>query len=254
MNEISSQIVSRLEDNTGWLTISRPENRNAISSQMWQAIPVAMSSLHADGARVIVIRGTGSCFASGADLAELNAIQTYKDAHLFWNSIKETLSFVHAFEIPTIAMINGPCLGGGCLLATACDLRFASREAILGIPAARLGIVLDDDSVGRLTQLVGPARALEMLFTGNHITAEQAEFIGLVNKCVEPDQLEKLTCEIANAASLNAFASIAEAKRSVKRAVSLNDRSGLLPQHESVVLSSYLTSDFKNRVKALANN
>ncbi|MBK9142846.1 MAG: enoyl-CoA hydratase/isomerase family protein [Candidatus Melainabacteria bacterium] len=244
------EIRTEMKDDCGWLTINRPDCRNAITSRMWQSISEKISALHGEGARLVVIRGSGSCFAAGADLGELASIESYKDAHSFWQPIKETLDFIAGLEIPTIALIDGPCLGGGCLLATACDLRFASTGSTFGIPVARMGIVLDDDSIARLTAIVGPSRALELLYCADTISGERAEAIGLVNRCVPPYELDKLVELVVAQISQNAFGSIREAKRSVRRALFSGDATGLLPQHESVVISSYLTSDFRRRIKS----
>lgn len=246
------EIKTELKDNTGWLSINRPEAKNAISTKMWQAIPQLIGSLYSDGARSIVIQGTDNCFGSGADLEELQAIDSYKSAFQFWNSIKETLEFIWSLEVPTIAKIDGPCLGGACLLATACDLRFASDMASFAVPTSKFGIVLDDDTVHRIVSLVGPAKAAELLYTGDTITSEQAKLIGLINDCLDTKTLEAKVLAIATQLNKNSFGSIYECKKSIRRAVFQQETSGLTPQHESVAVSSYLTSDFKNRVKGQA--
>lgn len=242
-------IQTEIADGIGWITINRPGFRNAVSIDMWDAIPQKLSDLHDAGAKVIVFSGAGSNFASGADLEELEKIDNYAHAQTFWHAISESLEYVYSFEIPTIAMVDGACLGGGLLLSIACDLRYASNLATFGIPISRLGIVLDDDNIARLTYLVGPSFAKEMLFTGDAISAQEALSIGLVNKVEDVTSLRNTVEKTAKRIVENGYASIIESKRSVRRATSEGARSGLLPQHETVVVSSYLTSDFRNRIK-----
>ena len=248
MKSTIAEIKIELKDDTGLMTIVRPAFKNAISTEMWQAIPELLSILYTKGARSVIIRGSDSCFAAGADLQELKAIDSYQSAFKFWNSIKETLDFVHSFNIPTIALIEGPCLGGGCLLATACDIRLANFESSFAIPIARFGIVLDDETVARLVGLVGPAMAAELLFSGDTISSEEALAIGLINRRLPAQDLEPKALKLAENIAGNGYASVYESKKSIRRAIFQGERSGLNPQHESVVVSSYLTSDFRTRV------
>lgn len=249
MNDLGTIDSLLDENNIGWLTLNRTHYRNAVSKEMWLDLPEKLSRLHDDGAKAVVITGAGGTFASGADRYELNEIDNYAKAQSFWHAIREALNFIHSFELPTIAMVHGPCIGGGLLIAIACDIRLSSTEAIFGVPVAKLGIVLDDENVARLTHLVGPSFAKMMLFTGDNISAGEALDIGLVNKLVQPAELrasvEEMACRIVG----NGYGSIIESKRSVRRSLSEGGRTGLLPQHETVVVSSYLTSDFRSRIK-----
>lgn len=242
-------IQTELTDNIGWITLNRPGCRNAVSIDMWNAIPEKLSHLYDKGAKVIVFTGAGTNFASGADLEELEQIDSYAKAQTFWHAISDALEYVYSFDIPTIAMIDGACIGGGLLLSIACDLRYASKLATFGLPISRLGIVLDDDNIARLTYLVGPSSAKEMLFTGEAISSSEALSIGLINKVEDIADLRNCVERTAKRMVENGYASIIEAKRSVRRATSEGARSGLLPQHETVVVSSYLTSDFRTRIK-----
>lgn len=254
MNTQLKELKQELIDATGWITIDRKEARNALSTRMWQAIPEAMADLYGKGARSIVLKGSNGCFASGADLEELKEITDYNSAFKFWNSIKETLDFVFGFDIPTVAMIEGPCLGGACLLASACDFRIASEKAIFSIPVAKFGIVLDDHSIARLVSLIGPSRTAELLYTGNTISSDKALNWGLVNESLPEDAVKKSVIELIENINQNGFGSIYESKKSIRRAVLTSQRSGLNPQHESVAVSSYLTSDFKDRVSKLSES
>ncbi len=238
------------ENAIGWLTISREERRNAISTSMWYAIPECLNELKDRGARVMVLTGSHGCFASGADIEDLKVISDLKGATTFWLAIRDCLQFIYTFPLPVIAMIDGPCIGGGCLLATSCDMRIASDNSTFGVPVAKLGIVLDDASVLRLVHLVGPAQTAYMLYTGNTLDAGNAQRLGLINESLPADKLESGVKDICNTIASNAYGSIFESKRSVRRACTAGHENlmDLMPQHESVVLASYLTSDFKQRV------
>lgn len=242
-------VQTEIVDGVGWITLNRPGMRNAISHDMWMAIPEKLSWMHDNGAKAVVFCGAGGNFASGADLEEMEQIDNYARAQTFWHALSEALDYVYAFELPLIAMIDGACIGGGLLLSVACDLRYASANASFGVPVSRLGIVLDDDNIARLTYLVGPAKAKEILFTGDVITAQEAHSIGLVNRVEDVADLRATVERVSKRIAENGYASIIESKRSVRRAMSEGARSGLLPQHETVVVSSYLTSDFRTRIK-----
>ena len=155
-----------LKELVGLVFIDRPEFRNALSTAMWRALPVVLDSLKTSGARAIVLGGAGGAFASGADLTELKELRTSEQANEFWSAIEDCLNFVSNFSLPVVAMIDGACVGGGCLLASACDLRYASERATFAVPVARLGIILDDASIARLVSILGDSFTRQMLFYG----------------------------------------------------------------------------------------
>ncbi len=203
---ITEHIHTELSGSAGYLIINRSESQNAMTKAMWDAIVPSLEELKNWGARVIVIKGSGSAFCAGADLNELSQIEGEEAASEQWNSIKYALDELKAFALPTVAMINGACMGGGCLLAMACDLRYAAKPARFSIPIARLGIVLDDSNILRLISLVGPAVASEMLYTGVSISSAEAEMVGLINRALRPGRLatvhqRNLQCHLRERAS-----------------------------------------------------
>lgn len=245
MSEVN-ELVWSVADAVGYLALNRPDFHNAISKQMWESLPEALTTLKAGGARVIVFSGSGSSFASGADIGELAKLETYAGAREHWYAIRDCLNFLSDFELPTIAMVNGPCLGGGCLLALACDLRYASDTATFGIPTAKLGIVLDDSNISRLIAAVGSLFAKELLFTGGTISGIRAGEIGLVNCVVPAGQLEETVRGVAQQIAGNAAISMMEAKRSVNR---LLQPAPAGAQDDQIVIGSYLAPEFRKRVK-----
>jgi enoyl-CoA hydratase/carnithine racemase len=248
---ITEHIHTELSGSAGYLIINRPESQNAMTRAMWEAIVPALEELKNWGARVIVIKGTGSAFCAGADLTELSKIDSEESAGAQWNSIKHALDELKAFPLPTVAMINGACMGGGCLLAMACDLRYAVKAARFSIPIARLGIVLDDSNILRLISLVGPSIASEMLYTGVSISSTEAEMVGLINRALDPEDLPLYINEICNAIYENGQASIFEAKCSIARVLSHAHPEGALASFDDQtrVIESYLSSDFQERIR-----
>ncbi|HEY8480271.1 MAG TPA: enoyl-CoA hydratase/isomerase family protein [Spirillospora sp.] len=163
------------------ITIDRPAKRNAMSAEMWRALPALLDDLAADReVRVVVITGAGGDFCAGADIAELADIHRDDDSHLA--TVAETA--LAAFPKPTLAAIEGYCVGGGCQLAAACDLRFAADDARFGITPARLGIVYPAAATTRLVRLVGPSAAKYLLYSADLIDADHALRLGLVDEVV----------------------------------------------------------------------
>ncbi len=183
------------------LVFNRPEKRNAISLDMWTALPGVLQELASDSeTRVLVIRGAGEeAFASGADISEFERVRSGVSAARNYSRVAEAADrALAAFPRPTIAMIHGVCVGGGLELALACDLRFASRTARFGITAARLGIIYGFSSTRRLASIVGPSHARDILFSGRLVGIDEARAMGLVNGVCEPETLEGQTYEYAD--------------------------------------------------------
>jgi enoyl-CoA hydratase/carnithine racemase len=200
------------------LLIDRPDKKNAFNQEMWEALPDLIARAMNDPAvRVMVLQSAVSgTFSAGADIGEFSA--GARDAH--WRSrnqaaIRRSQHELARAEKPTIALIDGPCVGGGCGLAIACDLRVATPAAKLGITPARLGLVYSLHDTKLLVDLVGPAQAKRILFTGALIGGEEAARIGLIDVFAEDAavQAEELTNAIASASPH----SVTATKRMVRR-------------------------------------
>jgi enoyl-CoA hydratase len=243
------QILTQVEDGIGWISLNRPETRNAINKGMWDALPGALRAVQDEGARVAVLQGEGGAFASGADLYELEALDSPEAAKAHWLSIRQALNAVANFELPTIAMINGACMGGGCLLACACDLRFCESDARFCIPVAQLGIVLDDDNIARLISLVGRGAAAELLLTADTINAQIALEIGLVNRVLPADRLHSTVATVATSVKRNEASALSASKAALMRLSSSAPQN----QDQTGMVASYLSDEFRSRVaKALS--
>lgn len=167
------------------LTLRRPEKRNAVSQEMWDAIAEYLSLAEGrEDVRVLVLRGSGGSFSAGADLTGIKSTDREAAKRLTTSAVR-ALGAIARFPAPSIARIEGACIGGGCSLALACDIRFATPPSTFGIPAVRHGLVYDEGSIGRLIELMGPSRAARMLYTAERYDGHEAARLGLVDECAE---------------------------------------------------------------------
>lgn len=183
------------EDGTATVTLSNPARRNAMTMGMWQALPGVLAGLAADpGVRVLVVTGEGDTFCAGADISDFTDPGAVNGAQQAMIAAEVALA---AFPRPTLAAVRGYCVGGGCQLALACDLRFAAEGARFGVTPARLGIVFPASSTRRLVELSGPAAAKYLLFSGELIGHERALRTGLVDEVLPEAELDGRVREFA---------------------------------------------------------
>lgn len=200
---------------TATLELRRPDKRNAVTASMWQAIIEHLdTAADRQDIRVLIVRGAGGTFCAGADLDAVKQADGSPSA-AFHALAVQALAGIAAFPVPSVALIQGACIGGGCSLALACDLRFAHPGAVFGIPAVRHGIVYDAGSIARLRELTGPGNAARLLYTAARIDAAEALRIGLVDACVE--DYDSVVSEFAHQVSLGTRPAIA-AHRQLLRA------------------------------------
>lgn len=195
--EYGNIIVSK-ESNKAVITLNRPEVRNALNNQTRNEIEHAFSSLELDEEiHVIIFTGAGEkAFAAGADIRQLgerNFLDAFKGL-----GMSAVNRMIENSSKPTIVAINGHALGGGCELAMACDIRIAASHVNLGLPELNLGIIPGGGGTQRLARIVGKGRAMDMILTGEILTAEEAKEIGLISKVVSSDQLWNTVTEKAN--------------------------------------------------------
>jgi enoyl-CoA hydratase/carnithine racemase len=166
------------------LTLSNPAKRNAMTPEMWRELPALLASLAADrSVRVLVLTGQGDTFCAGADIGSLRRDTAPRELA---TAAEEALA---AFPKPTLAAVRGHCVGGGCQLAVACDLRFAEQGAVFGVTPARLGLVYPATATERLVRLVGPSAAKYLLFSAELIDADRALRTGLADEVLPPRAL-----------------------------------------------------------------
>lgn len=197
------------------ITINRPEQRNAMLSVMWKWLAETMERLNEDNdVRCVVIRGAGEkAFASGADISEFEVWTSPEKAREYGGLIEYALQSIERHRNPVIAMIQGYALGAGCELAVACDLRVLADSAKMGIPSAKLGVMLNYENYQRVIDLAGISIAREIFFLGRPLDAQRAKEVRLANYVVPKDELEKFTYDVAGEISDNAPLSVRGSKR-----------------------------------------
>ena len=215
----SGRIIAEKQGAIGWITFNNPARRNAISVDMWEAIPVVLDRFEADpGIRVVVLTGAGDkAFVSGADISQFEGQRSSAQGVQYYEEIAERAQErLQASDKSVIAMIRGYCLGAGINIALACDLRLASQDARLGVPAAKVGLGYRLSSTKNLVDTVGAAYAREMLLTARQFTAEEAKTIGLVHRVVPAEALEALVSDYCTTIAANAPLTLRTGKRIIR--------------------------------------
>jgi enoyl-CoA hydratase len=208
-----------VRDGIGHVEISNPARRNAFTVSMWRSLADTMKRLEADsGVRVIALCGAGEHFSSGADISEFGDQRSTLDQALAYQAlVDDANAAVAACLKPVVALIKGACYGGAVGIAVQCDLRIAREDAAIAIPAAKLGVSYDYAAIEKLVDLVGPAECASIFMTGQVLSAERAERIGLVNHVIAADAFDT-----HSATMLRRIADMAPLTlRSVKTAISI---------------------------------
>lgn len=244
-------ILLTIEPPLARLRLNRPERRNALSRAVWRALPDFCARIAASEALVVIIEGAGGHFCAGADISEFEVV--YRDAaatNEYLDAIQNALNALAALERPTLAKIEGNCVGGGLALALACDLRFCADDAHLAIPPAKLGLIYGFAETRRLVALIGPARAKDLLFSARRVAPVEALAMGLVDRVAAGDQLEASVAAYASDLAALSQQSIRGAKAAVN-AVSegLDAESAAL---RALVEKSALGEDFAEGRRAFA--
>jgi enoyl-CoA hydratase/carnithine racemase len=216
---ISAETVGQ----AGFLTIDRPERKNAINRAMWRAIPEAVDWLAGAGARAIILAGGGdSDFSAGADISEFDMVRKNAETARDYEMANcEAFAAIRTSSVPVIASIRGICFGGAFGLAAACDLRIAALDARFAVPAGRLGLAYPADAVADLVNALGAQRARHMLMTAAEMDGASALAAGFLLDAVVADDLpskvEALAARITSAAPLSVNASRAAVAAALTR-------------------------------------
>jgi len=233
------------------LTFNRPEARNAMTWEMYEALVAACDSVDGDPAiRVLVFRGAGGkAFVAGTDIAQFQNFSNRDDGLKYEERLDAILDRLERVAKPTIAQVEGVAAGGGCAIALTCDLRVATPEASFGIPIARtLGNCLSGASYSRLIDVMGPGAVKDMLFTGRLIGGAEAHALGIVNRLVPAHEIETTVRELAAAIAANAPLTLRATKEMIRRILAKRR----LPAGDDadVVEMCYTSADFREGVTA----
>ena len=231
------------------VTVDRAEARNAMTFEMYEGLYGLCERLDADaGVRVVILRGAGDrAFVSGTDIRQFQDFETREDVLAYESRVSRVLNRIAGMSKPTIAMVQGDAAGGGLFMSLACDLRLAAEHARFGAPVARtLGNFVAPASLALLVATVGPVRAREMVITARLIGAPEAKTLGLVDEVHPLAALEGRTRELAATVAEHAPLTLAAVKEATRRYIA-----GIAPRDlEDLILSCYLSEDFKEGVRA----
>jgi enoyl-CoA hydratase/carnithine racemase len=245
----AGDLVCERQERVAWVTFNRPDARNAMTFDMYDDLHDLCEELDRDpDVRVVVLRGAGDkSFAAGTDIRQFLTFETREDALSYEGRIARVLRRLVAVTKPTIAMVQGDAVGGGLFLSLACDLRFAAEHARFGAPVARtLGNCTAPFSFTLVASTVGMVRAREILLRARLVAAPEAKAIGMVDEVYPAADLEAKVREQALALTEHApltMAAIKEATRRMRDVFALDDA-------EDIILSCYLSEDFKEGARA----
>jgi enoyl-CoA hydratase/carnithine racemase len=236
------------------LSLNRPDARNALSIELCDAIAVGLDQIAADPeVRAVIVRGEGSVFCSGADFAAISGSGGVE----FVPAFERMLESVARFRLPTVAAINGAALGGGFQLACVCDFRIAASDAKIGIPSARLGILVNFENIQRLVLLAGIARAKEVLMTARTYSGAEAAEAGLVTQAVSPDNLMTEAHGFASDLATRAPLSVQGTKRAIQAVTDhlggvRNASPDEIAEIDRLVTEAYSSRDLQEGIAALS--
>ncbi len=233
------------------LVFDHEKRRNAISVDMWDAIPGAVKTLEKDAdVRVVIMRGAGSeAFVSGADISEFEKTRTGNAGRGYDALTARAFTALQGLEKPLLASIHGYCIGGGAAIALTADLRYAADDALFAVPPARLGLGYHTAGIQTLIRVVGFSEAADLLFTARRIGAAEARHIGLVNEVFAKSILDENVDRLAHMIAKNAPLTIRSAKISLQELAKLEAERDTARIKESIE-QCYQSKDFKEGVRA----
>lgn len=232
------KVAYQKEGHLGLVTLNRPEQLNCFDYETLIECEEIVEAISMDrDIRAVIFTGAGEkAFSAGADLKERRTL-TEKEVRRNVRKIREVFTAIEELPQPTIAAINGYALGGGLELALACDFRYASQTAKLGLTEVSWAIIPGAGGTQRLTRLVGISKAKELILTARRVEAEQAEKIGLVNKVSEPDKLMEEAIELADEMMKNGPLAVIQAKHAINHGSNTDVHTGLAIEQKPMKLS-----------------
>ena len=251
----TSKLLMEKDGAIGWITFNQPEKRNAVSQEMWEAMPEYVNDLATDDAiRVVILRGAGDqAFVAGADISQFkDKRKNMADEEEYRRISARGHDSLTTLQKPLLAMINGFCIGGGLSIAITTDMRIASDDSRFGVPAARLGLGYHYTGMEKLMKLVGPACTKEIFFTARtDFSAQDALRMGLVNQVVPKAELETFTRRYAETIAKNAPLTIRSAKTTVEQLLKPHPERDLALL-EKLIADCFNSEDYQEGVRAFS--
>ncbi|MEY3638977.1 MAG: putative enoyl-CoA hydratase [Pseudomonadota bacterium] len=211
----TERVNTWLDGSSLFIEFNNPARHNALSVDMWEAVPVLLALAEQDSrVRLVVFKGAGEkAFVSGADISQFEDMRAAQEAVTRYEAMAEAaLMGIYNFSKPTLACIKGYCIGGGINVAISCDMRIAASDAVFSVPAGRLGLGYRYSAMKNLVDLIGPGAAKDLFFTARRIDATEAHRLGLVSRVADVDALSELLAEYTGALADNAPLTIQAAK------------------------------------------
>ena len=246
---MADQTIFERDGAVAVLTFNRPEARNAMTWEMYEALGETCERVDADDSiRVLVLRGAGDkAFVSGTDIRQFLAFKTREDALGYEARLEKSIGRLYAMKTPTIAMLQGDAVGGGLFMAISCDIRIAAEHVRFGVPVARtLGNFPQPANYSRLVAAIGITRARNLVLTARLMRAKEALDVGLVDDVVSLDDLEAKVMEQAQRMTKYAPLTMAAMKEAARR----QTETFAIRDAEELMLSCYLSADFQEGVRA----
>jgi len=249
----TDKIRAYIADAAGHIVFNNPERHNAVSLEMWDAVEQAFSAFQDDDrVRVVILSGAGGkAFVSGADISKFEKERGSKDATEHYNArLKVVYDTIENYAKPTIAMIDGYCIGGGLNLAACADMRIASAKSRFAMPAAKLALGYPFDAIRRLVNAVGAASAKQLMFTAKSIDADAALRLGLVQEVVAEDALADRVAELAATISGNAPLTVRAMKYIATQVMQADPANRDLARCDQMVAACFASEDYVEGRKA----
>jgi enoyl-CoA hydratase/carnithine racemase len=244
----TDQLLYERRGQAAFVTFNRPEARNAMTWEMYDALFACCEEADADeSVRVVVLRGAGEkAFVAGTDIKQFSEFKSGEDGISYEERMERVLGRLERVRKPTIAVVDGYAIGGGLSIAAVCDLRVCTPDAKFGIPIARtLGNCLSIENYARLVALIGPARTKELILTARTFSAEEALAAGLATKIVPVSELDERVDELCASLESHAPITMRVTKEAVRRL-----QFAELPDAEDLVRETYGSEDFHEGVSA----
>ena len=249
----TDKIRAHIEGACGHIVFNNPERHNAVSLEMWDAVEVALAAFQDDDrVRVVILSGAGGkAFVSGADISKFEKERGSKDATEHYNArLKVVYDVIENYAKPTIAMIDGYCIGGGLNLAACADIRIASAKSRFAMPAAKLALGYPFDAIRRLVNAVGAAAAKQLMFSAKSIDADAALRLGLVQEVLAEDALQARVDELANTIAANAPLTVRAMKFIATQVMHPDPSARDLAKCDEMVAACFASEDYVEGRKA----